>query len=260
MEFPYAYRRSQQDVVNAMTEAVHGQHIVLEAGTGIGKTVCALFAAGSEALAGDKSVLYLVRTNSQQRQVIMEARKLGLKTAALQGRHNLCPLLHAEGEFRNATSEELSRACQDRKARTLRGEQGCKYYHKLTFGDSEGLRQWALQETPTAEEVRTRCETAGVCPYEFTKSLLPQVKVVTAPYIYFFDPRLRHALLRWMAVPPEDIVLVVDEAVRQHFGEDFEQDLRSVSVPLFEIETDAPYLQGASAYASLRPATAYLVR
>jgi DNA excision repair protein ERCC-2 len=232
MEFPYSFRRSQKDVVDAMTEAVHGRHIVLEAGTGIGKTVCALYAAGSEALAGDKSVLYLVRTNSQQRQVILEARKLGLKTAALQGRHNLCPLLHTDGEFRNAAAEELSKACQDRKAKTLRGEEGCRYYHKLTFGGSEGLRQWALQETPTAEEVRTRCGTADVCPYEFTKSLLPQVKVVTAPYIYFFNPRLRHALLRWMAVPLEDIVLIVDEA---HNLPDYARMLGSARMSLFAL-------------------------
>ena len=67
-----------------------------------------------------------------------------------------------------------------------------------------------------------------------------------------------------LCIPPElenwRMIIVVDEAVRQHFGEDLEQDLRSVSVPLFEIATDAPYLQGASAYADLRPATAYLVR
>ena len=56
------------------------------------------------------------------------------------------------------------------------------------------------------------------------------------------------------------VIVIVDEAVRRHFGEDFEQDLRSVSVRLFEISTDAPYLQGTSAYADLRPAIAYLVR
>ena len=212
MEFPYEYRRSQKELIDSMSEAVRGGHIVLEAGTGIGKTVCALYAAGTEAIASSKSVLYLVRTNSQQRQVILEARKLGLKTVALQGRHNLCTLLHVDGEFRNATFEELSRACHDRKERTLRGEEGCKYYRKLMFDDNRELREWAIGMTPTAEEVRMRCGASGVCPYEFTKSLLPEAKVVTAPYVYFFAPSLRHALLRWMTVPLEEIILIVDEA------------------------------------------------
>lgn len=212
MEFPYRFRPLQKELVQAMKDAMNGRHLILEAGTGIGKTVCALFAAGTEALEKSKSVLYLVRTNSQQRQVMLECRKLGLQAVALQGRHNLCPLLRSEAEFRIANAEELSKACQDRKDRTLRGEEGCRYYREFIFRSHEDLKQWALQEMPTAEETGTRCTAAGVCPYEFTKSILPDAKVVTAPYVYFFNPGLRPALLRWMSVPLEDVILLVDEA------------------------------------------------
>jgi hypothetical protein len=55
------------------------------------------------------------------------------------------------------------------------------------------------------------------------------------------------------------VVIIIDEAVRRHFGEILEQDVRTIAVPLFNISTEAPYLQGASAYHDLRPASAYLL-
>ena len=252
MKFPYSYRRSQEELVEAMLVAARVGHLVVEAGTGVGKTVCALCAAGTEALAGNKTVLYLVRTNSQQRQVILESRRLGLKTAALQGRHNLCLLLCEDKEFRSATPEELSKACHDKKAQTIRGEGGCRYYETLLHGRSEELWDWALKRVPTAEEIRARCVSSGICPYEFTKALLPRVNVVTAPYIYFFSPSLRHALLRWMAVPIEDITLVVDEA---HNLPEYARTLGSarmslVSLRMAKVETeqfgDPEVLEGVS--------------
>lgn len=212
MQFPYALRESQEDLLRIMRESVHRGHLVVEAGTGIGKTVCALHAAGSEALEHDKKVLYLVRTNSQQRQVMIEAHKLGLPTAALQGRHNLCIHLRNDEEFGRASAEDLSRACQDRKARTRRGEEGCPYYQKLVSNDQTVLGRWAATEMPTAEETAARCSSVGVCPYEFVKSILPDMRAVTAPYVYFIHPMLRSALLRWMNTSIEDVILVIDEA------------------------------------------------
>ncbi len=205
-------RKFQDEILRVMRESAHRNHLVLEAGTGIGKTVCALYAYGSEAIEHNKIVLYLVRTNSQQRQVILEARRLDLAAVALQGRHNLCLTLRAEEDFRTATAGDLSRACNDRKQRTAKGEEGCPYYRKLLFEDNEELRRWALEYKPTAEEMNLRCISQGICPYEFTKSLLPNVRVVIAPYVFFFDTVVRQALLRMLGVPIEDIILVVDEA------------------------------------------------
>ena len=240
MEFPYAYRKYQRELVELMQEAARGGHIAVEAGTGMGKTVCALYAAGTEATNRDKRVLYLVRTNSQQRQVILESRKLGLQTIPLQGRHNLCPFLQSDSEFRTATSEELSRACQEKKERTLRGEEGCRYYRELVHGDQQELRAWLSSAIPTMEELKTRCVSHGICPYEFVKTVLSNFKVVTAPYIYFFDPSLRHALLRWMSVPLEDLIVIVDEA---HNLPEYSMQLGSArlslaSIRLAEAETE----------------------
>lgn len=233
MEFPYTPRKSQEELLRAMRECVHKGHLVVEAGTGIGKTVCALHAAGSEALEQDKKVLYLVRTNSQQRQVMIEARKLGLPTAALQGRHNLCLFLRGDDEFRTASAEDLSRACQDRKERTRKGEEGCPHYQKLISNDQGALERWALQEMPTAEELSARCSSLGVCPYEFVKSILPEVRAVTAPYIYFFHPMLRSAMLRWMKTSMENVILVVDEA---HNLPEYARELGSAKLGIWSLQ------------------------
>ncbi|MDX1534162.1 MAG: ATP-dependent DNA helicase, partial [Thermoplasmata archaeon] len=65
---------------------------------------------------------------------------------------------------------------------------------------------------PTAEEVRIHFRAQDVCPYELNRVLAPRARVVTAPYVYFFDPNLRRTLLETLARPLEDVLLVVDEA------------------------------------------------
>ena len=52
------------------------EHLVLEAGTGSGKTISALVPAVEHAISTGRRILYLTRTNSQQRQVIVEFRKI----------------------------------------------------------------------------------------------------------------------------------------------------------------------------------------
>jgi DNA excision repair protein ERCC-2 len=70
--FPYRPREHQVDFVETVDRVIRkGGHIILESGTGTGKTICALTAAVQTALAHGKKVVYLTRTNSQQRQVLL---------------------------------------------------------------------------------------------------------------------------------------------------------------------------------------------
>jgi len=75
--FPYRMRAIQIEMVDRMDRSMdHKGHIAIEAGTGSGKTVSSLAPALFHAYRDRKRVLYLTRTNSQQRQVVEEYRRI----------------------------------------------------------------------------------------------------------------------------------------------------------------------------------------
>ncbi len=190
---------------------------MVESGTGTGKTVCALTSVVEFCKERGKKLLYVTRTNSQQRQVMLELREISERTkvfaVALQGRRNMCPLAKDDSELSQGTPEELSKACSERKARVIKGdEEACKYYASTVSEDLQPVMKYAREELPTAEEFCAHCADRKLCPYEIAKMHIPAAEVVTAPYIFFFDGFIRHALMDWMACSLQDIVLVIDEA------------------------------------------------
>jgi DNA excision repair protein ERCC-2 len=75
--FPYEIRPIQRKIMDSIESGmVHGEHVIIEAGTGSGKTISALAPALWYAFTNCKRVLYLTRTNSQQKQVVEEFRRI----------------------------------------------------------------------------------------------------------------------------------------------------------------------------------------
>lgn len=221
--FPYTPRPAQGEIVSCIYEALQkGGHLVLESGTGTGKTVCALAPAVRFAKESGKRVLYLTRTNSQQRQVILELRAINEKQqvygAGIYGRSHMCILAGDSKEFRGGTPEELSRLCSDRKKKVLSAirsdgaPDACVPYANICLGDVEPLKDRAKREVPTVEELIELCANFHLCPYEFNKMLLPDATVVAAPYIFFIQPHIRRSLLDWMDATLDDLMVIVDEA------------------------------------------------
>jgi DNA excision repair protein ERCC-2 len=221
--FPYEFRKNQREILDLIRDTVDKEsHLILESGTGSGKTVCVLAQTLDFALQNDKKVLYLTRTNSQQRQVIHELRKINSKREifgiGMQGRHQMCPKLKEDSKFSSGSPEELSKVCGKKKTEVLKsislGEtpSSCSYYAKVCTDDISTLRSWANETIPTVEEFAARCKKLGFCPYEANKSLARDAILVTAPYIYFFNRFIRDRILEWMGCELSDIILIVDEA------------------------------------------------
>jgi DNA excision repair protein ERCC-2 len=236
--FPYEFRKNQHEILDLIDGAVdEGSHLVLESGTGSGKTVCALVPTLDFALQNDKKVLYLTRTNSQQRQVIHELRKINSKKAifglGIQGRHQMCPKLKEDSKFSTGSPEELSKVCGKKKTEVLKSiSQGqtpssCSYYAKVCTDDISSLKDWANETIPTVEEFAVRCRDLGFCPYEANKSLARDATLVTAPYIYFFNRFIRDRILEWMGCELSDIILIVDEA---HNLPSYARDIESMDM------------------------------
>ena len=233
MEFPYDYRKDQLRMVSDIEEVLNlHSHIVIEAPTGFGKTISSLYPAIKHAIKHDLKILYLVRTNSQERKVIEESKKLGVLAVGLQGRAHMCPLAAMNEDLSTGNAEEISLLCSKLKKEVQAGNaEACPYYAGyLEFG--EDLRDF-IREVHTSEEIFLRGLDLGVCPYEAIGGILSEALVVAVPYIYFLHPMLRDILLDRMRVSLSDLIIIVDEA---HNFPDFARELRSDELTVNSID------------------------
>jgi DNA excision repair protein ERCC-2 len=227
--FPYEARGNQKIIMEHIKSALEKRgHVIAESGTGSGKTICSLAPALDYAIANKKKVLYLTRTNSQQKQVIIELRKINQKNKVfgigMQGRQNMCPLLGERPDLRNGSAEELSKICGDLKKASVDGGKGCHFFSELLDFDIQEVKTQAKEHIPSVEEFMDLCRPHGICPYEANKLLMKDAMVVTAPYIYFFSPMIRRAILDWMKVHISDLIVIIDEA---HNLADYARELHS---------------------------------
>ncbi len=217
-------RQPQADMISLIEDVLSsGGHAVIEAPTGFGKTVSALYPSVKFALSNGKKILYLVRTNSQERKVIEEAKKLGVLAVGLQGRRHMCPLSGEREDMENASAEEISLLCSKLKRDVERGSKdACPFFYGYREAGEE-IREF-IRETRTAEEIYRRAYELGVCPYEAVKDVMGEATVVALPYIYFLLPFLRNTIMERMGVDMRDLIVIVDEA---HNFPDFARELRS---------------------------------
>lgn len=218
MTFPYEPRRHQTEIVELIASAVSsGRHCIIESGTGTGKTVCSLVGALPHAKDSGRKVIYLTRTKSQQRQVILELRRMSetsdIYGLALQGRSpSTCPMMAENDELSSGTSEEMSRLCGKLKKKGAGEMCGCRFYQGILESDPEELADKLSEGMPGPEEMQRRCIDMGVCPYEASKILVPRADVVAVPYVFLVNPNVRRRLLDWMNIDIRDAVVIVDEA------------------------------------------------
>ncbi len=267
--FPYIPRKTQKKIVEDIySSALEQRNLIIQSKTGSGKTVCSLSALLHFCIDEKKRLVYTTRTNSQQKQVIREARAIRenapdgtfapeeLLALPLQGRRNMCLLMDKLSEFREAMPEEMSLMCSTRKKRTgeiLEGtdkevsvdfnravfdmmlhDRMCPYYYRLLTTKQNSLKQWVAERIPDAQEIVSRCRDEEICPYEFIKILLERALLVVMPYIFVFNDAIRGHLLDWLNEGTEEFVLVVDEA---HNLPDFLRDLYSFTLSRSTIGT-----------------------
>lgn len=226
VQLPYQPRPGQEAMGRAIQEAQEMQrHLIVEAGTGTGKTVVALAASLESCRADGRRLLWACRTNSQQAQVAAEQGALqdaGLDPGLLipfVGRRHACPLLRSDLRFVDGSPEELGRLCRDAKRKATEQVQSgkpvegaCPHYATLLRDGTDPVEALLRQGGLTASTLGARIEAAGSCPYEALKLLLPKANAVSVPLVFVLDERLRRTLLDWMGVPASECHLVVDEA------------------------------------------------
>ena len=228
-----------------MEDALYTQTpLVLESGTGSGKTICAVSSTISFAMKNNKKIIYATRTNAQQKQVISEVRRIkkmfpteNITAIGLQGRSHMCLLVRDDPELQKGTADELARFCAEEKKKIRKGKKGgCRYFRNIVRDEDTVNKTllWMNDFNPTAEELTKYCEEKECCPYEINKIFVQDALLVVVPYIYVFDTNLRNMLLDWMGVSEEDIILVIDEA---HNLPDYLRDLLSSQLSVYMLNS-----------------------
>ncbi|MCL2712825.1 MAG: ATP-dependent DNA helicase, partial [Methanomassiliicoccaceae archaeon] len=215
--FPYEPRESQMDIVKDITRTLAaGDHIVMESGTGTGKTICALAGALHHAKMKEKKIIYLTRTISQSDQVMRELRSISrirpVSGMVLSGRKRSCPLLRTLSGYDDILPHVLANLCEERKAKSIKDEGGsCMFYDRVRTS-VQRIDAFCKEKFPTADELDAFCESSNVCPYEVRKSLIQNTDVIVAPYVHILSEDIRSNLLAHMRCDDEKILIIVDEA------------------------------------------------
>jgi len=196
LAFPHGeLRPGQEEIVAAVDEALASRsHLLVEAPTGIGKTVAALWPALRYALLHDKRLFVLTAKNLQQEMATRVLRQLsaggGFHALRLRAKARMC----ANGEV--ICHEDFCSFARD-------------YASKLA---TTAVVPRLLDEEAVIEPdlVFSAAAQAEVCPFEVGLDLAGRSQVVVGDYNYAFDP--------WVALSdfgPEgslaDSILVIDE-------------------------------------------------
>ncbi len=213
--FPYKYRPGQKELVEFIDRAVRDRRCaVIEAGTGTGKTITSLCGTLGYAKEHGIKVIYLTRTKSQQKQVVRESKAIGddILCIAMQGRSaSSCPLMRDDPELASGNSEEISKLCSEYKKKKD-GVCQCNYFSNMESVDVERWVATVRREHPDPEDFVRMCENAELCPYEFSKMLLPYADVIAVPYPFVFHPIILDRFIQWTGVQLSQMILIVDEA------------------------------------------------
>jgi DNA excision repair protein ERCC-2 len=196
LEFPYRELRPGQELILAAVETAvaNREHLLLQATTGIGKTVAALVPALRYCLAHDKRLFVLTAKTMQQE----------MATAVLE-------LLNQDAAFRSLRLRAKAKMCANDQI--ICHEEYCRfakdYALKLqTSGVVAEIYQRHAAIGP--DDVFRAARAAEVCPFEVSLELAARVEVTVCDYNYAFDP--------YVSLPDfspdqdlSDAVLVIDE-------------------------------------------------
>jgi DNA excision repair protein ERCC-2 len=196
MAFPYGEPRPGQDLILAAVETAvaNREHLLLQATTGIGKTVAGLYPALRYALANDKRLFVLTAKNLQQE----------MATGVLA-------MLNQEGAFRSLRLRAKARMCANDQI--LCHEEYCRFAkdYALKLATSGVLGQiYANFPSIEPDDVFRAAQSAEVCPFEVSLELTGRVQVTVCDYNYVFDP---YVSLSDFGADQDlsDTILVIDE-------------------------------------------------
>jgi DNA excision repair protein ERCC-2 len=175
LSFPYSsLRTGQQDLIAAIdTNLKNGKNSLIQAATGLGKTIGVSYPMLKHALARGQKLIYVTPKNSQHsvaEEAILALRKL-------------------QPELTSLTMTAKSKLCL--KSEMICNPTHCEYardYYAKIYSDNV-IEIATAQPVLTGERFKQLGEQFKVCPFELSVDCVDQVDVVIADYNYVFSPR-----------------------------------------------------------------------
>lgn len=195
LEFPFGtYRAGQRQMVLEAYRTIrnHGQ-LLVQAATGIGKTIAALYPAVKSLVENNhQKIFYLTaRTTGQmvaEKAVTeMRARGLRLKTLTLTAKDKICFCPQS--------------ACHPDECEFARG-----HYDRINAAVEDIFKREAF----TREQIVDTAKVFRVCPFEFSLELAIWSECIICDYNYCFDPRVY--LRRFFQEENGAYIFIIDEA------------------------------------------------
>ncbi len=195
LAFPFpGFRTGQRKMAVAVYRAVRdGGQLLVQAPTGIGKTLAALFPAVKALGEGVRGKIFYLTARTTGRiaaeKALAELRSGGLriKSLTLTAKEKVCPAPEA--------------ACAPEECPGARG-----YFDRL----DDAVREIFQRDAWDRAAVAATAETFGICPFAFSLELSLWADCVVCDYNYAFDPRVH--LRRFFAEGEGPHILLVDEA------------------------------------------------
>lgn len=175
LEFPYPYRKGQKELVSGVYHTMRTEkQLFIQAPTGIGKTMAAIFPAVRAVGEGygDK-IFYLTaktitRTVAEEAFHILKEKGLSYKTISITAKEKLC------------LCEETD--CNPEKCPYAEG-----HFDRVNAAVFEILNE---KDTYLREDLLEQAEKHRVCPYEMCLDISSWVDAVICDYNYVFDPNV----------------------------------------------------------------------
>ena len=175
LEFPFAYRKGQREMVSGIYHAISKkEQIFIQAPTGVGKTMSAVFPAVRAIGQGmAETVFYLTartitRTVAQDAFEILRDRGLLFKVITITAKEKLCFCDKPE--------------CDPEKCPYAKG-----HYDRINDAVYE---LWTTEQSFDRETLLRNAQKWQVCPFEMSLDLAVWMDGVSCDYNYVFDPNV----------------------------------------------------------------------
>lgn len=216
-------REGQREMARAVAEAIEGdRHLVVQAGTGTGKSLAYLVPAALHAAGGGKSVIVATATLALQRQLVERdiprlAEALGdslgrpLTTAVLKGRQNYVCLSKLHGAVPDDEGEglfEAPRSALAQQAMAVRAwAEGTATGDRDEYPDDIDPRVWRSMSVSSRECVgESRCRFGEECFTALRRAQAQEADIVVTNHAM-----LAIDALEGIPLLPEHDAVVVDE-------------------------------------------------
>ena len=196
LQFPFPYREGQREIVSGVYHTVSSKKtLFVQAPTGVGKTMSAIFPSVRAIVEGKGETLFYLTAKTITGTVAWEAfhtlRENGLKfkVTAITAKEKLCFLDSPE--------------CTPEKCPYAKG-----HFDRVNDAVYE---LWTTEEVYSREVIRAHAEKWQVCPFEMCLDLSVWVDGVICDYNYAFDPNVH--LKRFFGENISgDYIFLIDEA------------------------------------------------